>query len=72
MVAILEAAIKDARDAGARAGAMAWVTSTDRCWPFSFENICVALDMDPHAVRGVLERDVFLPVGPAAPADVEV
>ena len=59
MVAILEAAIKDARDAGARTGALAWVASTDRAWPFSFENICVALDMDPDAVRVQLEHKVF-------------
>jgi len=44
-----------------------WITAADAFWPYSFENICVALDLDPdlvrarllssaHAVRSVLER----------------
>jgi hypothetical protein len=56
MVAVLEAALEDARDGADRTGAAAWLTSTDRGWPFSFENICEALDMDPGTVRRQLER----------------
>lgn len=51
MVAVLESALEDARDGADCTGAAAWVTSTDRGWPFSFENICEALDMDPNEVR---------------------
>lgn len=51
MVAVLEAALKDAREAADRSDAVAWLGSTDRDWPFSFENICDALDMDPRHVR---------------------
>ncbi len=59
MVAVLRAAIEDARDSAERTSAMAWVTSTDRLWPFSFENICEALDMDPGEVRRQLEHEVL-------------
>jgi hypothetical protein len=31
--------------------AVAYVASTDRAWPFSFENICDALGLDARAVR---------------------
>ncbi len=48
--------IKDVRDAGDRSDAVAWLGSTDRDWPFSFENICDALDMDPGHVRRELAR----------------
>ncbi len=51
MVAVLESALEDARDGADGTAAAAWVTSTDRGWPFSFENICEALDMDPSEIR---------------------
>jgi hypothetical protein len=51
MAAVLRAAMEDASDAAARQNALAYVTSTDRLWPFSFENICEALDMDAGDVR---------------------
>ncbi|MCS6927414.1 MAG: hypothetical protein NZ578_16100 [Candidatus Binatia bacterium] len=31
-----------------------WVLDHDRTWPFSFENICVALDLDPRRIRSLL------------------
>ena len=37
--------------------AIAWVASTDRQWPFSFENICEALGFEAHALRCKLGRE---------------
>lgn len=51
MAAVLQAALDDVRNGAARTGAIAWVQSTDRLWPFSFENLCDALDMDAGDVR---------------------
>lgn len=51
MVAVLRVAIEDACDAAATTKAMAYVDSTDRAWPFSFENLCEALDMDAADIR---------------------
>lgn len=65
MAAVLRAVIDDAFDAAARRSAMAYVDSTDRLWPFSFENLCEALDMNPDAVRrqlGLAAADAFIPV----------
>jgi hypothetical protein len=28
-----------------------WIESTDRVWPFSFERLCEALDVDPNKLR---------------------
>lgn len=42
--------------------ALQWVLCQDRSWPFSFENICLALDLDPARLRGVL----CSPLGAAA------
>ena len=33
-----------------------WIFSNDREWPFSFENICDVLDIDPLYLREGLER----------------
>ena len=33
------------------AEAVAYVTSTDRKWPFSFENVCDVIGLDPNSVR---------------------
>jgi len=38
-------------DSGAIHRAIAYVSSTDRRWPFSFENLCDALDLDPDLLR---------------------
>lgn len=65
MVAVLRVAIEDACDAAATTKAMAYVDSTDRLWPFSFENLCEALDMDADDIRRQLLR------GSAARAIVE-
>ncbi len=51
MAAVLQAALDDARDLRASGGALAYVASTDRDWPFSFENLCEALDIDAGGVR---------------------
>jgi hypothetical protein len=55
MVAVLRVAIEDACDAAATQKAMAYVVSTDRLWPFSFENLCEALDMDADDIRRQLQ-----------------
>jgi len=34
--------------------AMAYVRSTDRAWPFSFENLCEALSLDARSMRRAL------------------
>ena len=36
--------------------AMAYVTSTDRAWPFSFENLCEALSLDARSMRRALAQ----------------
>jgi hypothetical protein len=33
-----------------------WIESPDRDWPYSFENICDVLDIDPVYLREGLER----------------
>ena len=33
-----------------------WITSDDRQWPFSFLNVCDLLRLNPHYVRGGLDR----------------
>lgn len=39
-----------------RHAVVAWFASCDRSWPFSFENICEAIDLDPARVRAGLHR----------------
>jgi hypothetical protein len=65
MAAVLHAVIDDCRGgsayrrssgkgvigAGTIRKAVAYVTSTDRAWPFSFENLCDALELDAAALR---------------------
>jgi hypothetical protein len=34
--------------------ALHWVHSRDRAWPFSFENICLRLDLDSDRLRSAL------------------
>jgi hypothetical protein len=43
----------DRRD---RERALAYIASTDRSWPFSFENVCEAVGVDAARLRGALER----------------
>ncbi len=33
-----------------------WIESTDRSWPFSFENVCMILSIDPDFLRQGLRR----------------
>src|SRR5712691_9499336 len=37
--------------------AIAYVTSTDRVWPFSFENLCEALSLDARRLRQQLKDE---------------
>lgn len=37
--------------------AIAYVTSTDRAWPYSFENLCDALGLDAGSLRHKLQRE---------------
>jgi hypothetical protein len=39
------------RDPAARARALAYVMSCDRCWPYSFENLCEAVGLDADYLR---------------------
>ena len=41
--------------------AVSYVASTDRTWPFSFENLCDALGLDAVALR----RELIAAQGPA-------
>jgi hypothetical protein len=63
MLAILEDAVDVYRkQAGARdrkrqqhfLDAEAWIEDTDATWIFSFENICIALGLEPEYLRGGL------------------
>jgi hypothetical protein len=71
MAAVLRAAVDDCRGGtsyrratgngvvavGAVRKAVAYVISTDRTWPFSFENVCEALGLDTVALRRKLLSD---------------
>ena len=38
--------------------ARAYLASTDRSWPFSFENLCEAVGLDPGSLRHQLTKGV--------------
>ena len=72
MAAVLKAVIDDCRDSAARRATMDggmlpdlplhddvfdYVASTDRVWPFSFENLCDALGMDAECLRQELRKE---------------
>ena len=71
MAAVLQAVVDDCRGgsvyrrsagygaiaAGGVRKALAYVASTDRAWPFSFENLCEALGLDADGLREELRRD---------------
>jgi len=72
MAAVLKAVVDDYREyAGRRSGGWdgppamprlvedvrAYVASADRGWPFSFENLCDALGIDPDFLRQTLRRE---------------
>ena len=72
MVAVLQTVLDDcrgtayARATGVKGGAteralrdaMAYVASCDRSWPFSFENLCDAVGVDPDGIRRAIGRCV--------------
>ncbi len=45
--------------------ALAYVASTDRTWPFSFENVCEAVGLDPGSLRRGLQQAVARLTGSA-------
>ena len=45
------------RDPRTYAAARAYVESTDRTWPFSFENLCEAVGLDAGSLRTELARE---------------
>ena len=65
MLAVLQTVIDDCRGSRTRqaagrpadvegkayAAARAYLASTDRSWPFTFENLCDALDLDAGSFR---------------------
>ncbi len=65
MLAVLEEAVATFQrhvDARSRSGqrifqeAQDWILSSDADWPFAFENICYALDIEPEFLRkGLME-----------------
>jgi len=70
MAAVLQAVVDDCRggssyrriahenssiDARSMRDAIAYVASTDRAWPFSFENVCDALGINSADVRVALD-----------------
>lgn len=63
MLAVLEDAVRSffvtARDPNAvrlHEEARGWLFGSDRTWPFSFLNVCDALDLDADYLRGGLQR----------------
>jgi len=67
MLAVLMSAVSDCQQRMERTGAgstsarrtmleaVAYVTSTDRSWPFSFENLCEAVGLDAGWLRRRLQ-----------------
>lgn len=53
-------------DPGDARRAFAYVESTDRAWPFSFENVCEALGIDAGTLRARLVAQVDPPLSVAA------
>ncbi len=71
MAAVLQAVVDDLRgsdyrhaagyaastDSRRRRAAVAYVARKDREWPFSFENLCDALSLDPGRLRHALGKE---------------
>ena len=88
VVAVLEDAVDcfqkhiHARDEKARqlfVDAEEWISSEDRSWPFSFENVCDLLQINPQYLRRGLmawkdrqlnepQREKVVPLKPAVPS----
>ena len=45
---------RTARDARLTAEVEAWFAADDPCWPFSFVNLCAALEVSPDRLRRAL------------------
>ncbi len=56
MAAVLRAAVDDCRGSRSLGEVFDYVTSTDRVWPFSFENLCDALGVDAECLRRELRN----------------
>lgn len=61
MYAVFEEAVKQLKDgkAGARESVFRWISRNDRTWPFSFINICEALELDPEYIKRGLFENAF-------------
>jgi len=65
MAAVLQTAVDDCRSHSRRGSttrsevrrAMAYVASRDRRWPFSFENLCEALTLNPASLRQAMRKE---------------
>lgn len=55
MAAVLQTVVDDCRG-GQAAKASAYLDSTDRTWPFSFENLCEALGLSAGCLREELQK----------------
>ena len=53
-------------DQRAHEQAKAYVASTDRAWPFSFENVCEAIGLDAGSLRRALQSAEGAPLLPTA------
>jgi len=65
VLAVMESAIAEARgeDRRLRREARAWIASDTTSWAFSFLGACDVLDLDPAAVREMLDRGPERPRG---------
>jgi hypothetical protein len=83
MAAVLQAVVDDVRGSVYRRAAghgppakrrvraaVAYVTSSDRRWPFSFENVCEALSLDAGRLRHELREAPVPRTAPRAAHDV--
>ena len=77
MLAVLMTAVDDCQRSAFRAAttgrngdrraaleALAYVASTDRSWPFSFENLCDAVGLEAGALRRGLQASLERPPAP--------
>ena len=51
--------------------ARGWITAADMCWPFSFDNVCEGLGLEPSRLRGRLLRDAPAPAATGASIQVD-
>ncbi len=58
MAAVLQRVVDDCRvDIGHNRKAIAYAASRDRAWPFSFANLCEALDLNADCLREALLKE---------------